>query len=37
MIRTLLVLVLVAVGATAVVLAVRSRDEIARYRALRSM
>ena len=37
MIRKLLVLVLVAVGATAVVLAVQSRDEIARYRALSAM
>ncbi len=37
MIRKLLVLVLVAVAATAAVLAVQSRDEIARYRAMREM
>jgi hypothetical protein len=36
-IRKLLVLVLVVVGATAAVLAVQSRDEIARYRAMREM
>ncbi len=37
MIRKLLMLVLVAVAATAAVLAVQSRGEIARYRALREM
>lgn len=37
MIRKLLVLVLLAVGATAAVLAVQSRDEITRYRAMREM
>ena len=37
MIRKILLLVLVAVGAAAAVLAVQSRDEIARYRAISEM
>lgn len=37
MIRTFLLLVLAAAGVTAVVLAVQSRDEIARYRAIAEM
>jgi len=36
-IRKLLVLLVLAVAATAAVLAVRSRHEIARYRAMRKM
>jgi hypothetical protein len=37
MIRILLLVVLAAIGVTAVVLAVQSREEIARYRAIREM
>jgi hypothetical protein len=37
MIRKFLLLVLLAATATAAVLALQSRDEIARYRALREM
>jgi len=37
LIRKLLVVVLLAVAAAAVALAVASRDEIARYRAMREM
>ena len=37
MIRNVLLVVLAAVAITAAVLAVRSREEIARYRAIRDM
>jgi hypothetical protein len=37
LIRKLLVIALLAVAATAAALAVASRDEIARYRAMREM
>jgi hypothetical protein len=36
-VKALLLILLGAVAATAAVLAVRSRDEIARYRAIRKM